>query len=71
VVTRLIGRGTFLGDFQGISANGKVIEITGITIHRVVDGKLVEHWANIDGLGFLQQLGALPAPAETTEEAAA
>ena len=42
---------------------GKVVEITGISIHRVVDGKLVEHWANADLYGFMQQLGALPTPA--------
>ena len=66
VVTRLIGRGTFRADFQGIPATGKLVEITGISIHRIADGKLAEHWANVDGLGFLQQLGALPAPAQTT-----
>ena len=61
VVTRLRGRATFLGECLGIPPNGKVVEITGITIHRVVDGKLVEHWANIDSLSFMQQLGAIPA----------
>ena len=60
VVTRLRGRATFTGECLGIPPNGKVVEITGITIHRVVDGKLVEHWANIDSLSFMQQLGAIP-----------
>jgi predicted ester cyclase len=64
VVTRLRGRGTFAGEILGITPNGKVVEITGISIHRVVNGKLVEHWANADLFGFMQQLGALPAPAE-------
>jgi steroid delta-isomerase-like uncharacterized protein len=63
VVTRLRGRGTFAGEILGIPANGKVVEITGISIHRIADGRLVEHWANADLLGFMQQLGALPAPA--------
>jgi steroid delta-isomerase-like uncharacterized protein len=62
VVTRLRGRGTFMHDCLGIPANGKVIEITGTSIHRIVDGKLVEHWANADLLSFMQQLGAIPAP---------
>lgn len=61
VVTRLRGRATFTGECLGIPPNGKVVEITGITIHRVADGKLVEHWANIDSLSFMQQLGAIPA----------
>jgi steroid delta-isomerase-like uncharacterized protein len=60
VVTRLIGRGTFQAAYLGIPATGKVVEITGISIHRLADGKLVEHWAQVDGLSFLQQLGALP-----------
>jgi steroid delta-isomerase-like uncharacterized protein len=66
VVTRLRGRGTFTGEILGIPPNGKLIEITGISIHRIVDGKLVEHWANADLMGFMQQLGAPPAPAEVT-----
>jgi len=61
VVTRLRGRGTFLGECLGIPPNEKVVEITGISIHRIADGKLVEHWANIDSLSFMQQLGAIPA----------
>ena len=60
VVTRLRGRATFLGACLGIPPNGKVVEITGISIHRVANGKLVEHWANIDSLSFMQQLGAIP-----------
>ena len=62
VVTRLRGRATFTGEILGIPPNGKVVEITGISIHRIVDGKLVEHWANADLLSFMQQLGALPTP---------
>ena len=54
VVTRLRARATFTG------------EITGISIHRIADGKLVEHWANADLFGLMQQMGALPAPAEAT-----
>jgi predicted ester cyclase len=66
VVTRLRGRATFTGEILGIPPNGKVVEITGISIHRIVDGKLVEHWANADLLSFMQQLGALPAPEQAT-----
>jgi steroid delta-isomerase-like uncharacterized protein len=62
VVTRLRGRGTFTGEFLGIPPNGKVVEITGISIHRLADGKLVEHWANADLLSLMQQLGAIPTP---------
>jgi steroid delta-isomerase-like uncharacterized protein len=67
VVTRLRGRGTFLGECLGIPPNGKIIEITGISIHRIEDGKLMEHWANADMLSFMQQIGALPAPESAPE----
>ncbi|HVG95838.1 MAG TPA: ester cyclase, partial [Chloroflexota bacterium] len=45
VVTRLLGRGTFRGAILGLPPNGKVIEIAGISVHRLAGGKLVEHWA--------------------------
>jgi predicted ester cyclase len=60
VVTRLRGRGTFTGECLGIPPNGRVIELEGITIHRLVDGKLVEHWAQTDQLSLMQQLGVIP-----------
>jgi len=62
VVTRLRGRATFTGEILGIPPNGKVVEITGISIHRIADGKLVEHWAVIDQLGMLTQLGFVTPP---------
>lgn len=60
VVTRIHARGTFTGECLGIPPNGAVVVITGIMIHRIEDGRLAEHWANADILGFLQQMGALP-----------
>jgi steroid delta-isomerase-like uncharacterized protein len=67
VMTRLIGRGTFRGEILGIPPNGKVIEIAGISVHRLAAGKLVEHWAQADLLGFLQQLGAIPPLGQPTD----
>src|ERR687885_160911 len=60
VVTRWRARGTHRGDFRGIPATGREVEITGIAIDRVVNGKRVEGWALLDMLGLLQQLGAIP-----------
>lgn len=45
-----------------IPASGKAIKTTGISIYRIKDGKIVEHWAEMDFLGVLQQVGAVPAP---------
>ena len=60
VMTRLWGRGTFLGEILGIPPNGKVVTMKGIAIHRIADGKLVEHWGVADKLSFLQQMDAIP-----------
>ncbi len=57
VVTRWRGRGTHRGPFRGIPATGKKIEVSGIAIDRVVNGKRVEGWVEWDMLGLLQQLG--------------
>ncbi len=47
--------------FLGIPASGKKVTVTGTSIYRIVQGKIVEHWANMDFLGVLQQLGVVPA----------
>ena len=62
VASRWTIRGTHTGEFQGIPPSGKQIEMTGITIFRLANGKLVEGWTNEDVFGMLQQLGAIPVP---------
>ncbi len=65
VVVRATGRGTHTGEFMGIAPTGKHISVTWIAIYRVANGKLAEHWQNIDDLGLMKQLGAelsLPQP---------
>ncbi len=54
--------GTHRGEFMGIPPTNKPVEINVIDIHRVVDGKITEHWAVGDMLGLMQQLGAIPPP---------
>jgi steroid delta-isomerase-like uncharacterized protein len=63
VVTRWRATGTQRGEFMGIPATGKTVNITGIAIHRIADGLIVESWSHWDTMGLLQQLGALPQPA--------
>ena len=60
VMTRLSARGTFQGEVMGIPPNGKVVTIQGIAVHRIANGKLVEHWGVSDKLGFLHQMDAIP-----------
>ena len=63
VVLRGSFSGTHSGDFMGIPPTGKEITITFLNLDRFADGKLVEHRAEVDMLGLLQQLGAIPAMA--------
>ena len=62
VATRWTGRGTHTGEIQGVAPTGKEITVTGITISRVENGKVVEERQVWDALGMLVQLGAVPAP---------
>jgi steroid delta-isomerase-like uncharacterized protein len=68
VVVRNTWRGTHQGEFNGIPATGRRIEIEGIVIWRIENGKIAERWATIDTLSLLQQLGVIPTP-EQSEEA--
>ncbi len=48
--------------FGAPAGTGKKVKTTGISIYRIANGKIVEHWAEMDSLGVLQQLGVVPAP---------
>ena len=62
VVERFTFAGTQKGDFMGIPASGKRVTVTGMSVFRIANGKIVEHWGENDGLGLLMQVGAMPAP---------
>ena len=65
VVVRFRARGTHQGETETFGpATGEQMEITGITIKRVSEGKIVEAWTNFDAMGMMQQLGHLPSPEE-------
>lgn len=60
VATRWTGRGTHDGELMGIAPTGTEVEISGMSINRVRDGRIVETWEVYDALGLLQQIGAVP-----------
>jgi steroid delta-isomerase-like uncharacterized protein len=62
VAARWTWRGTHKGEFMGVAATGKRVTMTGICINRIVGGKIVEEWGEMDMLGLMQQLGAVPPP---------
>ena len=43
VISEFIMKGTHKGDFIGIKPTNKVLEITGVDIDKVIDGRIVEH----------------------------
>ena len=69
VVTRWRGVGTHQGELMGIPPTGNRAVLTGITISRFANGKLVEDWTNSDTLGMLQQLGVVPPPGQGAGQA--
>ncbi len=60
VVIRWSFSGTHQGNFIGIPATGKKVKWTGITIHRIAGGKIVEEKGEGDYYGFLRQAGVVP-----------
>jgi len=62
VVARTTMRGTQRGEFFGIPPCGKTVEMAGVHIMRIADGKIIEHWGSNDDLSMLLQLGATVAP---------
>jgi len=68
VVVRYIMRGTQQGEYAGIPATGNKIEVSGIMIHWVENGKVVEDREEGDGLGMMQQLGMELKPKEAEKK---
>jgi steroid delta-isomerase-like uncharacterized protein len=55
-----VSRATHQGEFHGIAATGRTIEIEEMHLVRVVAGKIAEHRALYDIFGMMRQLGVLP-----------
>jgi predicted ester cyclase len=54
------GRGTNTGSGNGLNATGKIAEGRGISIFRIVDGRIKEEWTETSQLVILRQLGLFP-----------
>ena len=48
------------GEYLGVPATGRHVEVRGIHIGRIENGQVVEEWSRGDDLGLLRQMGALP-----------
>jgi len=60
-VARVRATGTHQGEFLGMPATGKSVDVQLIDITRFGDDGLArEHWGVFDALALMQQLGAIP-----------
>ncbi|NJK53359.1 MAG: ester cyclase [Leptolyngbyaceae cyanobacterium SU_3_3] len=57
VCSRATTRGTHQGEIFGIPATGKAVTMTGLTVVRIVDGRITESWVKNDVMGLMNQLG--------------
>ena len=62
VVARWSATMTHSGHGLGVPATGKPVRITGISMVRIVNGKVAEGWDNWDRLAMLEQIGAYSPP---------
>ena len=62
VAERWTGRGTHLGELWGIPPTGRRVEGPGSVFYRIAGGKIVEFRGQLDMMGLMQQLGAIPSP---------
>jgi predicted ester cyclase len=60
VVERYTFRGTNLGSFMGAPPTSKKVQIESMSIYRIANGKIVEHWGENDTLGLMAQMGMMP-----------
>jgi len=60
VAVRYTMTGTHGGNFAGVAATNRPVVAQSMAFYRLADGQIVEERAQLDMLGVLQQLGALP-----------
>ena len=58
VAVRYAGTGTHEGDYFGVPATGKTVQLSGINLYRIDCGRIVESWSKINGLDLLRQVTA-------------
>jgi steroid delta-isomerase-like uncharacterized protein len=54
VASRWIAYGTHRGEFMGIAPSGQAMSVTGMSFHRIADGRIQESWDDWDALSMLQ-----------------
>jgi len=68
VVQQLLLTGTNTGEFNGVPATDKKVNVTGVMTSKIKDGKVIEAWSLFDSLTLMQQLGLVPAHVSSSRE---
>jgi steroid delta-isomerase-like uncharacterized protein len=58
VIENWVFHGTHTGEFLGVPATGKQLQVRGIEIWRLANGKIVERWGVVDAAGVMEQLAS-------------
>ena len=45
---------------MGVAPTGNEVDVPVLDLFRILDGRLVEHWAAVDNLGMMRQIGGDP-----------
>ena len=64
VATRYTLEGTHEGELFGVPPTGKRLSIRSMTVERVSEGRIRDHWRVTDTLEMMQQLGVVPEPGQ-------
>ena len=62
VAQRILFTGTHTGSFRGLPPTDRQVRFSGLEINRMVDGKVAEHWFQLDTVTLFEQLGLRVVP---------
>ncbi len=62
VANRFSTTGTHTGQLGPLGPTGASFAVSGVDLHRVVEGKVVESWISDDMPRILMEIGAIPGP---------
>jgi len=64
VAQRILFTGTHTGPFRGLPPTNRQVRFSGLEINRMVDGRVAEHWFQLDAVTLFEQLGlrVIPGP---------
>jgi predicted ester cyclase len=68
IAQHVTGEGTMTGPLFGMQPTGKHAQWDELHVARIEDGKIVEHWGNVDQMSMMMQLGLVQTPGANQEE---